>query len=63
MGKVTSPEFVDQYWRRVRELRADEARCIHSIAALDRQRAEHESRLRELRGALTVVHKMIEEVS
>jgi hypothetical protein len=42
-------------------LRAEEARNIHQLAALEAQKQEQDKRLREIRESIRKVHQVIEE--
>lgn len=61
MSSVATAECVEQYWREVRMLRAEEARNIHQLAALEAQKQEQDKRLREIRESIRKVHQVIEE--
>lgn len=61
MSSADTAECVEQYWREVRMLRAEEARNIHQLAALEAQKQEQDKRLREIRESIRKVHQVIEE--
>ncbi|WP_428145906.1 hypothetical protein [Delftia acidovorans] len=61
MSSVAKAECVEQYWREVRMLRAEEARNIHQLAALEAQKQEQDKRLREIRESIRKVQQVIEE--
>ncbi|MFG0598360.1 hypothetical protein ACF8OH_26910 [Delftia sp. WSY_9] len=63
MSSVATAECVEQYWREVRMLRAEEARTLHQLAALEGQLEQQHQRLREIREKLLKTHKLIEETS
>ncbi|WP_047472658.1 hypothetical protein [Delftia sp. ZNC0008] len=59
----TSPESIERYRQRARELRENAVRIEDELRALEEKKAELQITLARIRGAVQVLEELIEEAS
>ncbi|AOV05730.1 hypothetical protein N5K37_29580 [Delftia tsuruhatensis] len=59
----TSPESIERYRQRVRELRENAIRIEDELRAVEEKKAELQTTLARIRGAVQVLEEIIDETS